>query len=127
MTHVVVAVLCLAPLVRSSKASIVDEIRQRRNSQKQARLSGAAGPAAAEDYDGVYPGCGRYDEVASFRRPRDDGLGLDVGPCAGEGIVVRRDMGSLGVSSFQQVCALPVGSGRTSAKSRAGDRARLPC
>jgi hypothetical protein len=155
--HVVIVALCLAPLVRSSTGSIVDEIRQRRSDKKeQARLqteaaagvgpgpggersrlydnavaanrSGGGGggggssggytappgglivpswEAGDRDRKGVhrkvFPGCGRYDAPSSFLRPRDDGAGLDVGPCVGRGIVVRRDMGSLGVSSFQQV------------------------
>lgn len=48
-------------------------------------------------------GCGPQDATALFRRPRDDAVGLP-NACPNRGIILRRDMGSLGVSSFQQVC-----------------------
>jgi len=48
-------------------------------------------------------GCGPQDATAPFRRPRDDAVGLP-NACPNRGIILRRDMGSLGVSSFQQVC-----------------------
>jgi len=47
-------------------------------------------------------GCGPQDATAPFRRPRDDAVGFPSA-CPNRGIILRRDMGSLGVSSFQQV------------------------
>jgi hypothetical protein len=68
-----------------STSDIVSEIAERRDRMKT--------------YSSIQ-GCAPTDEVASFRRPRDDGLNIPV--CERTGIIVRRDMGSLGVSSFQQ-------------------------
>lgn len=70
--------------VLGSSSNVVSEIAERRDRMKRSSAKG----------------CGRSDEYASFPRPRDDGLHVPV--CEGTGILVRRDMGSLGVSSFQQ-------------------------
>lgn len=48
-------------------------------------------------------GCSRNDTHASFWRPRDESGPNVPLPCVGSGLVLRRDMGSLGVTSFQQI------------------------
>ena len=78
----------------NAASSITDEIAARRTVARNSYYN-------PEDEKPIHPGCGPNDKRSNFRRPRDEaGAGE---PCPGQGVVVRRDMGSLGVSSFQQV------------------------
>jgi hypothetical protein len=81
-------------VVAASSISIAEEIVARRHIARNSYYN-------PDEEEGEHPGCGANDETATFLRPRDEaGAGA---PCQKAGVVVRRDMGSLGVSSFQQV------------------------
>ncbi len=96
---------------RSSRSHIVDEIEKRRVDARQSSSSAPPPPSGskrppkprADEAPGVtVKGCGKADATAPFLRPRDD-VAPNAYNCQGSGVILRRDMGSVGVSSFQQV------------------------
>jgi len=114
--RVVVIMTAMWVAAGASGPTLVDEINARRENAR--RTAAAKDRKPVHKYSPDFPewalasglpapalprGCGRGDKTAPFLRPRDDGAQLKVPPCPTRGIVVRRDMGSLGVSSFQQV------------------------
>ena len=120
--QLVVALLLALGVVACSSSSVVEEIQARRDKARATReefhVPSPGGGTEAFSADAHYVrGCGPNDPPTTFRRPRDDGLqstskgtgpgpirfSAPGGPCKGRGVILRRDMGSLGVSSFQQV------------------------
>jgi hypothetical protein len=99
--NIIKVLFLVVQLAVGKKTSIVDEIKLLREREASSQKHNSPIELSEES---TPKGCGRNDRSASFLRPRDDGIGPDLPPpCRGQGLILRRDMGSVGVSSFQQV------------------------